>query len=107
MVFLTALLSTVLAAPVQEGDIIFHTSRSTQSEAIQLATASPYSHVGIITIQDGKPMVYEAISTVQATPLSAWIKRGEGGKYRLMRSVKPLTTDQLGAMKTAGRSHQQ
>jgi hypothetical protein len=34
------------AAPLRDGDIIFHTSRSAQSVAIQHATHSPYSHVG-------------------------------------------------------------
>src|SRR5262245_5809101 len=35
------------AAPaVRDGDLIFHTSRSAQSAAIQRATHSPYSHVG-------------------------------------------------------------
>jgi hypothetical protein len=107
MLFLASLLSVVLAAPVQDGDIIFQTSRSAQSEAIQLATDSPYSHVGIITIQDGAPMVYEAISTVQATPLADWIRRGEGGRYRLMRLSQLLTNNQIHAMNVVGRSHQQ
>ena len=33
---------------IKEGDIIFQTSTSSQSKAIQLATHSKYSHVGII-----------------------------------------------------------
>jgi len=107
MFFLASLISVALAATAQDGDVIFQTSRSSQSEAIQLATDSPYSHVGIITIQDGKPMVYEAISTVQATPLADWIRRGERGKYRLMRPRQPLTQGQIHAMKAVGRSHQQ
>jgi hypothetical protein len=107
MFFLFALLSVAFSEPVQEGDIIFQTSRSSQSEAIQLATDSPYSHVGIITIQDGEPMVYEAIRTVVATPLADWIRRGEGGRYRLMRPKKPLTDTQLDAMNTVGRTHHQ
>jgi hypothetical protein len=106
MLFLVSLLSLALATPVQDGDIIFQTSRSSQSEAIQLATDSPFSHVGIITIQDGEPMVYEAISTVKATPLADWIRRGEGGKYRLMRLKQPLTQEQVQAMNVVGRLHQ-
>jgi hypothetical protein len=106
MLFLVSLLSVALATPVQDGDIIFQTSRSSQSEAIQLATDSPFSHVGIITIQDGEPMVYEAISTVKATPLADWIRRGEGGKYRLMRLKQPLTQEQVQAMNVVGRLHQ-
>jgi hypothetical protein len=106
MLFLVSLLSVALATPVQDGDIIFQTSRSSQSEAVQLATDSPFSHVGIITIQDGEPMVYEAISTVKATPLADWIRRGEGGKYRLMRLKQPLTQEQVQAMNVVGRLHQ-
>ncbi|MEC9389394.1 MAG: YiiX family permuted papain-like enzyme [Myxococcota bacterium] len=107
MTLLHALISFALAATPTEGDLIFHTSRSTQSEAIQLATASPYSHVGIITFQNGEPMVYEAVQTVKTTPLPEWIARGEGGKYRLMRTVEPLDNRQLESMKTIGQKHQQ
>ncbi|MBW1915217.1 MAG: hypothetical protein JRI86_09795 [Deltaproteobacteria bacterium] len=32
----------------QDGDIIFHTSRSEQDLVIQKATKSPYSHMGIV-----------------------------------------------------------
>jgi hypothetical protein len=32
----------------QNGDLIFHISKSEQSEAIQLATKSEYSHCGLI-----------------------------------------------------------
>lgn len=32
----------------EEGDIIFQTSMSSQSQAIQLATHSPYSHMGVL-----------------------------------------------------------
>ena len=38
----------------QNGDIIFQTSQSAQSKAIQLATNSRYSHVGIILEIDGE-----------------------------------------------------
>ena len=42
----------------RSGDIIFHTSRSAQSVAIQKATGSPYSHMGIVYVNAGKA-VYE------------------------------------------------
>lgn len=63
----------------QNGDIIFQTSRSSQSEAIQRATGSKYSHMGIVYVLDGEPRVFEAVSTVRSTPLATWIKRGKGG----------------------------
>src|SRR5690606_5876902 len=38
---------------IQNGDIIFQTSKSSQSQAIQLATKSKYSHMGIIYESEG------------------------------------------------------
>ena len=70
---------------VAEGDIIFQTSRSAQSLAIQRATGSPYSHMGLILFQNRRPMVLEAVSPVKYTPLEDWIARGEGGHYVLKR----------------------
>lgn len=70
---------------VREGDIIFHQSRSAQSQAIQLATHSRYSHMGLVLYRDGQPQVYEASARVQYTPLAEWIARGEGGHYVLKR----------------------
>jgi hypothetical protein len=74
-----------LPLQVHDGDIIFQTSRSAQSIAIQKATHSKYSHMGIIFFRDGKPYVYEAIKTVQYTPLNKWIARGDGGYYIIKR----------------------
>ena len=103
--FLQLFLATALAQDVQEGDLIFHTSLTSQSEAIQLATNSPFSHVGIVTIENGQPMVYEAIRRGSATPLQEWIRRGEGGRYRLMRLKTSLTEEQLRAMRIEGQKH--
>ncbi len=63
------------------GDLVFQTSRSAQSQAIQAATHSPYSHMGIILRHNGKLEVLEAISRVSFTPLEEWIARGEGGRF--------------------------
>ena len=57
------------AAELKDGDIIFHTSRSAQSLAVQRATGSRYSHMGIVLMRGGKPHVFEAVSTVRYTPL--------------------------------------
>ena len=83
------------AAYFRDGDIIFQTSRSAQSVAIQKATHSKYSHMGIIFIRDNEAYVYEAIKTVQYTPLKKWIARGEGGRYvvkRLRNADRILTS---------------
>jgi uncharacterized protein YycO len=97
------LILTVTAAsaaePLQEGDIIFQTSRSSQSLAIQQATKSPYSHMGVVLSKDGKLMVFEASATVRYTPLQAWIARGDGGRYVVKRLQGGLTAAQKGALR--------
>lgn len=69
----------------QMGDIIFHTSTSNQSFAIQEATQSPYSHVGLIENLEGKLFVLEAVQPVKRTALDEWISRGEDSKYVIKR----------------------
>src|SRR5262245_51052839 len=70
---------------VRPGDIIFHTSRSSQSQAIQLATHSPYSHMGLVLYRSGRPFVLEAAGKVQFTPLDDWVARGVDGKFVVKR----------------------
>lgn len=61
--------------PLKTGDIVFHTSRSTQSRAIQLATGSPYSHVGVVEVTPQGAFVIEAIQPVSRTPWAKWRRR--------------------------------
>jgi hypothetical protein len=79
---------------LRDGDIIFHSSRSAQSAAIERATNSPYSHMGVILHRDGQPFVYEAIATVRYTPFAKWTARGDGGKYVVKRLKAGLTATQ-------------
>jgi hypothetical protein len=81
---------------LRDGDIIFQTSRSSQSLAIQRATRSPHSHMGMVVFRDGKPFVLEASATVRFTPLQQWIDRGEGRRYvvkRLRESAGRITPE--------------
>lgn len=66
-----------LASSIKKGDILFHTSTSSQSKAIQAATGSKYSHMGIIYKQGDKYSIYEAVQPVKLTPLDKSIARGE------------------------------
>ncbi|HEY0660975.1 MAG TPA: YiiX family permuted papain-like enzyme [Lysobacter sp.] len=84
---------------LRDGDIIFHTSRSSQSLAIQHATGSRYSHMGVIVHRDGAPYVFEAISRVSYTPLRRWIERGADGHYVVRRLRKPLSPPQATALR--------
>jgi hypothetical protein len=105
--FLVPLLVLLVAPPgvaaerPRDGDIIFHTSRSAQSVAIQRATHSPYSHVGVIFVRDGKPFVFEAIATVRYTPLEAWINRGDRGQFVVKRLKQPITAQQVAKLRAA------
>lgn len=67
------------------GDIIFQTSLSRQSKAIQIATKSKFSHCGIVYKINNDFFVFEAIQPVVLTPLQKFIQRGENGKYVVKR----------------------
>ncbi|WP_165670074.1 YiiX family permuted papain-like enzyme [Metapseudomonas otitidis] len=95
---LAGLAQAVPLPEVQEGDIIFHQSRSAQSLAVQQATHSRYSHMGLVLQHQGRLQVFEAGARVQYVPLAQWIARGEGGHYvakRLIRADELLTADAL------------
>lgn len=73
---------------LQDGDIIFQTSRSSQSRAIQIATHSKYSHMGIVFRKDGRLWVLEAVGPVKLTPIESWIRRGVRSEYVVKRLRK-------------------
>ena len=92
---------------LRDGDIIFHTSRSSQSVAIQRASGSKYSHMGIILFRNGKPYVLEAVQTVRYTPLQKWVARGEKGHYvakRLVADVALMSVDAIKRLKEQSRT---
>ena len=111
IVIALALLATACAAKgtvpaVRDGDVIFHTSRSSQSLAVQRATGSQYSHMGLIVHRNGKPFVFEAVSTVRLTPLDQWIARGTGRHFvvkRLRNAESVLTPAALGKLRAEAR----
>jgi uncharacterized protein YycO len=93
---------------IQNGDIIFQTSQSSQSKAIQLASNSKYSHCGIIFIENNQTYVFEAVQPVKKTRLEEWIARGEHSHYvvkRLKNADKLLTNEVLYKMKDEGAKH--
>ncbi len=91
---------------LREGDILFQTSRSRQSRAVQGATRSEWSHCGLVVRRDGKWMVFEAVQPVKTTPLAEWIARGKKNRFalkRLKESVRKLSPDDLARMESEGR----
>ncbi|OOG24151.1 hypothetical protein B1C78_09505 [Thioalkalivibrio denitrificans] len=107
------LLVTVLAALLnlaaggyepRDGDIVFQDSGAPESLAIQLATDSPYSHVGIVFMVDGEPVVWEAVNPVRATPFDAWVARDPDGHFvvkRLENADETLDEEGAAALRRA------
>jgi hypothetical protein len=71
--------------PLKEGDIVFQTFPSPQCKAIQLATHSQYSHMGMVLMHEGRLMVYEAVSPVKFTPIDSWINRDQNHHFVVKR----------------------
>lgn len=86
----------------KSGDLIFQSSNAGQGKAIQLATKSPYSHVGIIFEHDNGLFVIEAVQPVKITPLQSFINRTANKKYvvkRLKNADDILTAEKVIEMK--------
>ncbi|WP_022823925.1 YiiX family permuted papain-like enzyme [Hymenobacter norwichensis] len=93
---------------LHNGDLIFQTSTSTQSRAIQLATHSPYSHCGILFRRGTEWRVFEAVQPVSETSLAAWVARGKGGQFvvkRLHDAETVLTPATLQRLRAAGEQY--
>lgn len=86
------------------GDLIFQSSNSGQSAAVQLATHSIYTHCGILFQENGKWMVYEAVQPVRKVPVEEWTAAGQNGFYivrRLKNADSLLSENKIAAMKAS------
>jgi uncharacterized protein YycO len=70
---------------LQTGDIVFQISQSGQTKAIQLATHSEYSHVGVLWVENDEVKVLEAVEPVKITTFETWKQLGENQHYVLKR----------------------
>ena len=78
----------------REGDIVFSGSTAGQGGAIIAATGSPYTHCGIVFLNDGKPMVLEAVQPVGVVSLETFKSRCKPGTFmarRLKSAVTPAS----------------
>lgn len=88
----------------QSGDLIFQTSKSKQSYAIMWASASIYSHVGIIEFDGKKKYVVEAINKVTRTPFKKWVERGRMARYAVYR-YEPLDDEKRKQIVSQAKSY--
>ena len=93
------------SAKPQDGDIVFHESKSRQSPIIKLAQHSKWTHCGIVFHIGEKAYVYEAVEPVKYTPLEDWIARGKNGVYCVKRLKSPLPADTIQKMKAVGTKY--
>lgn len=96
---------------LRDGDIIFQTSLSSQSAAVQAATQSRWSHCGlifnVITLHGKEWFVLEAVQPVKWTSIADWIKRGEQGKFEVkrLRDDYKLSDSLQFALRTEAEKH--
>jgi len=76
---------TVDPAALRDADVVLHTSRTRQAGAVAWATASVYTHVGLIARDGAGVVVIEAVQPVKRTPWAAWQRRGLGGRVSVLR----------------------
>ena len=101
----TARVPTVIdPAALLDGDLVLHTSRSDQARAIVWATASPYTHVGIVERRGPVVHVLEAVQPVKRTPWSQWQRRGLGGRVTVLRHAN-LEPEQRAAVVRAATTY--
>ncbi|MDI9338964.1 MAG: YiiX/YebB-like N1pC/P60 family cysteine hydrolase [Sediminibacterium sp.] len=91
---------------VRNGDIVFIQNPSGQGKAIQLATGSNYTHVGIVFFEKGKPMVYHAVEPVSVNTLDEFIGMSSDGKCSIKRlkDTSLLNTEIINAMRMEAKS---
>lgn len=85
LVFILISLKTLSQHNLQNGDLIFIESQSGQGKAIQLATNSKWTHIGIIFIESGKTYVYHAVNPVSKNTLEEFISLSKNGIFKIKR----------------------
>lgn len=81
---LATVAQTRVAKDLRDGDLLFQHMGGEQGMALQLATGSPWTHVGIAFRDDGQWQVLEAVGPVKWTPLAEWLEQGNG-EFAVMR----------------------
>lgn len=95
------------ATVLRDGDLVFQESRSGQSAAVALATGSRLTHMGVVLLDRGQPLVLEAVEPVKLTPFDSWRRRGAGGQVQVRRLADAdarLTPEAVARIRSAGRA---
>lgn len=95
----------VSTTALREGDLLFQHIGGAQGEALQLATRSPWTHVGIAFQEAGQWMVLEAVGPVKLTPLREWIEQGAGHYVAKRLRGEPLDAEALARLRAAAKPY--
>lgn len=90
---------------LRAGDIVFQTSRSAQSAAVQAATGSSLSHMGLVLPLGSELAVLEAVGPVKYTPVAEWIARGVDGRVVVKRLRAPLSEQDVSRLARAAERY--
>jgi hypothetical protein len=92
--------------PFRDGDLIFIENPRGQGKAIQLATGSKYTHVGIVFIENGVPMVYHAVEPVSRNTVREFVAMSANGRYetRRLKDQSLLSREIVSLMQQEARS---
>lgn len=90
---------------LHDGDLLFIVNNQGQGRAIQLATRSKFTHVGLVFFENGKPMVYHAVEPVMKSSLEEFIALSADGHYhmRRLKNQDLLSDSILGRMKSLAK----
>lgn len=74
------------APKFKAGDVLFISNPAGQGKAIQLATKSKYTHVGVVLPDaKGRLIVYHAVEPVKKNTIAEFLAYSADGKYEHMR----------------------
>ena len=76
---------------LQEGDIVFIESQSSQSPYIKVGTMSKWTHCGVVVNTPDGMKVLEASKTVKLTPFNSFIGRAKNENWCIKRPKQKLT----------------
>ena len=76
---------------LQEGDIVFVESQSSQSPYIKIGTMSKWTHCGVVVNTPEGMKVLEASKTVKLTPFNSFIGRAKNENWCIKRPKQKLT----------------
>ena len=92
------------AVVLRDGDVVFQSHMGGQGAAIAQATHATYTHCGIVLIENGEPIVWEAVGPVKRTPWKEFLRHGEAGHVVVKRPKEPLDAAHLAALKQMGEA---